>query len=84
MNDCIYLFYKHFNTYKTKKRSVIFPSFVYKNYIVPIDEYTYNELLSKMETIIDENNMGKYDPKTIKLFEQIVKALSHVNVNEFE
>lgn len=84
MEDVIFLFYKHYNTFKGKKRSTFFPSFIYENYIVPIDEYTFESLLRKIEIVYHTQDTNRYNQKPVKLFEKIVTALSQVNVNEFE
>lgn len=84
MENVIFLFYKHFNTFKSTKRSVFFPSFIYNNYITPIDEHTFTMLLTEIDNIYNTGINTRGDPQIIKLFEKIVIALSTVNVNEFE
>lgn len=84
MEETIFLFYKHFNTFKGKTRSVYFPSLVYEKYFVPIDENTFASLLEKIEFVYNNDNMKNHDKRTVKLFEKIVHSLYHVNIHEFE
>lgn len=40
MQDLIFNFYTHYETYKMKTRPMFFPYFKYNDYMVPIDENT--------------------------------------------
>jgi len=84
MENVIFLFYKHFNTFKGTKRSTFFPSFIYENYIIPIDEHTFTMLLTEIDNIYNTGINTKGNTKVINLFDKIVASLSTVNVNEFE
>ncbi len=87
MQDLIFDFYTHYETYKMKTRPMFFPYFKYNGYMVPIDENTMEHFLKKMESIfaIDEKELEiKYNRKTINTFKKIITILSHVNIKEFE
>lgn len=82
MEETIFLFYKHFNTFKGHKRSIFFPSIRYENYFVPIDENTLELLVEKIEHVYQYGD--SCNQKTVQLFDKIVNALYHVNLHEFE
>lgn len=84
MEDTIFLFYKHFNTFKGQKRSIFFPSIKYENYFVPIDENTLELFLQKIEHVYRYEDIYNCNPKTFKLFDKIVDAIYNVNIHEFE
>lgn len=87
MQDLIFDFYTHYETYKMKTRPMFFPYFKYNGYMVPIDENTLEHFLKEMEKVFssDEKEIdNKYNSKTIATFKKIVAILSHVNIKEFE
>lgn len=85
MQDLIYKFYTHYETYKMKTRPMFFPYFKYNGYMVPIDENTLEYFIKEMEKVFDsEEEIVKYNPKTVATFKKIIAIISQVNIKEFE
>jgi hypothetical protein len=78
------MFHYHVNFYKTHKRSLFFPSFKYKNYLVPIDYNTYVIMLKLVAAIYKRGEDFEMDKKLHKQFSEIENCLFAVNYFEFE
>lgn len=80
----IFIFHYHVNFYKTNQRSLFFPSFKYKNYLVPIDSNTYMVMLKLIAKIYNNDEDVKMDDNLHKQFTEIEKCLFSINYFEFE
>ncbi len=80
----ILMFHNHVNFYKTRKRSLFFPSFKYKNYLVPIDQNTYLIMLKLITEIYNNDEESTMNRKLYKQFTKIENCLFEVNYFEFE